>query len=132
LSRVAVRVTSDHRPAIVGASAYFESPPKLKSSRGPLNHCCINFRHDREAIHRWEFDKGKASVTVAVNGPLVIDDVRLVIRAGLDDVGVAYIGEDLAAPHMEREALVRILESWCQRFPRSFSIIRVGGSSCRR
>src|SRR2546429_4549925 len=78
---VAVRVSPDHRPAIVGSPVYFESHPKPKSPRDLLNHRCINFRHGSEGVYRWEFDKGKQSLTVAVNGPLVVDDVELMIRA---------------------------------------------------
>ncbi len=74
---VAVRVSPDHRPAIVG-------------------------------------------LTVAVNGPLIVDDVDLVIRAALDGVGLAYLGEDRAAPHLDSGALVRVLEQWCQPFPGFF------------
>jgi DNA-binding transcriptional LysR family regulator len=117
---VAVRVSPDHRPAIVGSPAYFESRPKPKSPRDLVHHRCINFRHGRDEIYRWEFDKGKQSLTVAVNGPLIVDDVNLVIRAALDGVGLAYLGEDLAAPHIERGSLVRVLESWCEPFPGFF------------
>lgn len=117
---VAVRVSPDHRPAIVGAPEYFESHPPPRSPRDLLAHRCVNFRHDRETIYRWEFEKGTQSVTVAVNGPLVVDDVDLVIRAALDGVGLAYLGEDLAAPHLEQGTLVRVLEAWCQPFPGFF------------
>jgi DNA-binding transcriptional LysR family regulator len=86
---VAVRVSPDHRPAIVGSAAYFHSHPRPKSPRDLLQHPCINFRHGREEIYRWEFDKGQQSLTVAVNGPLIVDDVDLVIRAALDGVGLA-------------------------------------------
>jgi DNA-binding transcriptional LysR family regulator len=113
---VAVRVSPDHRPAIVGSPAYFESHPKPKSPRDLMHHRCINFRHGRDEIYRWEFDKGKQSLTVAVNGPLIVDDVDLVTRAALDGVGLAYLGEDRAAPHFGSGALVRVLESWCQPF----------------
>jgi DNA-binding transcriptional LysR family regulator len=117
---VAIRVSPDHRPAIVGAPGYFESHPTPKSPRDLLQHRCINFRHGREEIYRWEFDKGRQSLSVAVGGPLVVDDVELVIRAALDGVGLAYLGEDRAAPHLERGAFVRVLESWCQPFPGFF------------
>src|SRR3954452_12748382 len=117
---VAIRVSPDHRPAIVGAPGYFESHPTPKSPRDLLQHRCINFRHGREEIYRWEFDKGTQSVTVAVDGPLVVDDVELVLRAALDSVGLAYVGEDRAAPYMESGALVRVLERWCQPFPGFF------------
>jgi DNA-binding transcriptional LysR family regulator len=49
-----------------------------------------------------------------------VDDVDLVIRAALDGVGLAYLGEDRAAPHLDSGALVRVLEQWCQPFPGFF------------
>src|SRR5438067_387982 len=73
-----------------------------------------------DEIYRWEFDKGKRSLAVAVNGPLIVDDVELVIRAALDGVGLAYLGEDRAGPHLDSGALVRVLEPWCQPFPGFF------------
>jgi DNA-binding transcriptional LysR family regulator len=117
---VAIRVSPDHRPAIVGAPGYFESHPTPKSPRDLLKHRCINFRHSPEQVYRWEFENSKQSVSVAVNGPLVVDDVDLVIRAALDGVGLAYLGEDLASSHLKRGALVRVLEPWCQPFPGFF------------
>jgi DNA-binding transcriptional LysR family regulator len=117
---VAVRVSPDHRPAIVGSPLYFESHPRPKSPRDLLRHRCINFRHGPDEIYRWEFDKGKQSLTVAVSGPLIVDDVELVVRAALDGVGLAYVGEDLAGTYLERGSLVRVLEAWCQPFPGFF------------
>jgi DNA-binding transcriptional LysR family regulator len=117
---VAIRVSPDHRPAIVAAPGYFESHPTPKSPRDLVKHRCINFRHGTNEVYRWEFEKGTQSITVAVDGPLVVDDVDLVIRAALDGVGLAYIGEDRAAPHIESGALVRVLERWCQPFPGFF------------
>jgi DNA-binding transcriptional LysR family regulator len=117
---VAVRVSPDHRPAIVGSPAYFDSRPRPRSPRDLLQHRCINFRHSHDEIYRWEFDKGTQSVTVAVNGPLIVDDAELVVRAALDGVGLAYLSEDRAAPHLDTGALVRVLEPWCQPFPGFF------------
>jgi len=117
---VAVRVSPDHRPAIVGSPAYFDFHPAPRSPRDLLQHQCINFRHDRDEIYRWEFERGRQSLTVAVNGPLIVDDVELVIRAALDGVGLAYVAEDRAAPHLEAGTLVRVLEPWCQPFPGLF------------
>ncbi len=117
---VAVRVSRDPRPAIVGSPAYFESHPKPKSPRDLLNHRCINFRHGSDGVYRWEFDKGKQSLTVAVNGSLVVDDVELMIRAAIDGVGLAFMSDDRAAPHLASGALVRVLEDWCPPFPGFF------------
>src|SRR3954465_960432 len=117
---VAIRVSPDHRPAIVGSPGYFESHSTPRSPRELVPHRSINFRHSADEVYRWEFDKGTQSMTVAVDGPLVVDDVELVLRAALDGVGLAYLGEDRAAPHLDSGALVRVLEQWCQPFPGFF------------
>ncbi len=117
---IAVRVSPDQRPAIVGSPAYFESHPEPRSPRDLVRHQCINFRHGSAGVYRWEFEKGRKSLSVGVNGPLIVDDVALVIRAATDGVGLAFLGEDLAAPHLARGALVRVLETWCQPYPGFF------------
>ena len=117
---VAARVSEDIRAAIVGAPGYFESHPKPKTPHDLRNHRCINFRHGSEGMYRWEFDKGRRSVSVAVTGPLIVDDVQVVIRAALDGVGLAFVGEDLIRDHLKSQALVRVLEDWCQPFPGFF------------
>ena len=117
---IAVRVSPDHRAAIVGSPGYFESHGKPKSPRDLLRHRCINFRHGDAGLYRWEFEKGKKCLSVAVSGPLIVDDESLVTQAALDGVGLAFLSEERVAPHLERGALVRVLESWCQPFPGFF------------
>jgi DNA-binding transcriptional LysR family regulator len=113
---IAVRVSGDRRPVIVGSPAYFKSRSKPKSPRDLLNHRCINFRHGSDGIYRWEFEKGKKSLSVGVSGPLIVDDVAIVIRAAIDGVGLAFITEEQAAPLLADGSLVRVLEDWCQPF----------------
>jgi len=67
-------------------------------------------------VYRWEFDKGKQSLTVAVNGPLILDDVETMIRAAIDGVGLAFTLEEHVAPHLASGELVRVLEDWCPPF----------------
>ena len=59
---VAVRVSPDLRPAIVGAPSYFALHPKPTAPRDVLQHQCIGFRHRGESKYRWEFDKGDQSI----------------------------------------------------------------------
>ena len=117
---VAIRVSPDLRPAIVGSPRYFESHEKPTSPRELTSHRCINFRHASEEVYRWEFDKGKQSLTVAVNGPLIVDDAEIMMRAAIDGVGLAFADEERAAPHLASGALVRVLEDWCPPFPGFF------------
>ena len=117
---VAVRVSPDHRPAIVGAPAYFAHHPKPQSPHDLLQHRCVNYRHGSGEIYRWELDKGEQSLVVAVNGPLITNDVGLLTRAAIDGVGLAFMSEEQAAPHLATRALIRVLEEWCPPFPGFF------------
>jgi DNA-binding transcriptional LysR family regulator len=117
---VAVRVSRDQRPVIVGSPGYFKTHPKPKSPRDLLSHQCINFRHGSTDVYRWEFQKGKKSLSVAVSGPLIVDDLEIVISAAVDGVGLAFMAEENAAQHLASGALVQVLEDWCQPYPGFF------------
>jgi DNA-binding transcriptional LysR family regulator len=117
---VAVRVSPDLTPAIVGAPAYFESHAKPASPRDLLQHRCIRFRHRGESVYKWELDKGDQSLEIAVNGSLILDELDLVIRAAIDGAGLAWVAEDRVAAHLSAGALVRVLEDWCPPFPGFF------------
>jgi DNA-binding transcriptional LysR family regulator len=63
-------------------------------------------------VYRWEFQKGKKSLSVAVSGPLIVDDLEIVISAAVDGVGLAFMAEENAAQHLASGALVQVLEDW--------------------
>src|SRR5437879_852814 len=91
---ITFRVSQDHRPAIVGSPGYFESHAKPTSPRDLPTHRCINFRHGSHGVYRWELDAGEQSLSVAVTGPLIIDELWLMVRAALDGVGMDFrLGE---------------------------------------
>jgi DNA-binding transcriptional LysR family regulator len=113
---IAVRVSSDHRAAIVAAPGYFDGHPAPRTPRELTAHRCINFRHGAQGIYRWEFDKGKTSIAVGVSGPLIIDDAELMVGAALDGIGLAFTAEAHVAEHLASGALVRVLEDWCPPF----------------
>ena len=100
---------TDQRAAIVASPCYFEWHPKPESPHDLTHHRCLNFRHGSAGVYRWEFDKGKQSLTVAVNGPLIVDDVEMMIRAAIDGVGLAFMSEERAAPHRASGALIETL-----------------------
>ncbi len=93
---------------------------KPKKPRDPLQHRCINFPHGTAGLYRWEFDKGRNSLSVAVNGPLIVDDVETMIRASVDGVGLAFVSDERIAPELAARELIRVLEEWCQPFPGFF------------
>jgi DNA-binding transcriptional LysR family regulator len=117
---VAVRVSPDLRPAVVGSPAYFAEHPKPASPRDLLDHRCIRFRHRGEGVYKWELDKGDQSLAIAVHGSLILDELDMLIQAALDGAGLAWLSEDRVAEHLASGALVRVLDDWCPPFPGFF------------
>jgi DNA-binding transcriptional LysR family regulator len=117
---IAVRVSPDQRPAIVGSPVYFRSHPKPKEPRDLLQHPCINFRHGAAGLYRWEFEKGRKEISVGVTGPLIVDDLGLVLRAALDGTGLAFVAESDVPEHLAEGTLLRVLQDWCQPYPGFF------------
>jgi len=116
---IAVRVSPDLRAAIVASPAYFKAYPKPRKPQDLLQHRCIGCRHG-SALYRWEFEKGGQEVTVGVPGPVVLDDVDLMVQAALDGVAVAFTFEAQVASLLAKRRLVRVLEDWCPPWPGYF------------
>jgi DNA-binding transcriptional LysR family regulator len=117
---IAVRVSADLRAAIVASPAYFKAHPRPRQPPDLLQHRCIGCRLGSAGLYRWEFEKGGKEVTVGVPGPVVLDDVDLMVRAALDGVGIVFALEEQVAPLLAKRRLVRVLEDWCPPFPGYF------------
>jgi DNA-binding transcriptional LysR family regulator len=114
---VAVRIGPELRMAVVGAPSYFETRPKPKRPQDLTVHACINLRQSTHGgLYAWEFEKDRRETNVRVEGPLVFNDMRLVLRAALDGYGLAFVMEDQALPAIADGRLVRVLEDWCAPF----------------
>ena len=116
---IAVRVTKEMRLAVVGSPGYFESNPIPRSPRDLKYHSCIGFRFSN-GLYRWEFEKGRKTLTVSPQGPASFDDPDLVIQAVLDGVGIGTTMEDTIADLIADRRLVQVLRDWCPSFPGYF------------
>jgi len=117
---VAVRVSPDLHPTIVGAPTYFESHEPPTAPRDLLHHQCIRFRHRGESVYKWELDRGDESLAISVPGSLLVDDVELAIQAALAGAGLAWVTEERVSTHLASGALIRVLADWCPPFPGFF------------
>lgn len=68
-------------------------------------------------MYAWEFEKGNRELKVRVGGQLVFNDLTLRLNAALAGLGLAYLPEDVAQPHLAQGRLKRVLEDWCPPFP---------------
>jgi len=116
---VAIHVSKDLRLSIVGSPGYFEAHGIPKAPRDLNDHPCIGIRIPTGA-YRWEFQKGRKSITVNASGPLLIDDPQMVIQAALNGVGLGIAFEEQVAEYIAKRRLVRVLEDWCPPFPGFF------------
>src|SRR5271168_678527 len=116
---IAVRVSKDMRLAIVGSPEYFKSRKIPRTPRDLKDHACIGFRFS-SGLYRWEFEKGRKTLTVNPQGPVTFDDSDLVIRAVLNGVGIGSAMEDTLAEMIANGRLVQVLRDWCPTFPGYF------------
>ncbi|TBR40774.1 LysR family transcriptional regulator [Dyella terrae] len=116
---VAVRVTPELRLAVVGSPDYFASRDMPKKPEDLRDHRCISLRLPG-GPYRWEFERGRKSVTINVNGPLIIDDTHLVIEAALAGAGLGFVYENQVLKDIAERRLIRVLEDWTPPIPGFF------------
>jgi DNA-binding transcriptional LysR family regulator len=54
---------------------------------------------------------------VRVDGQLIFNGTAQMLNAALAGLGLAYVPEELAQPHLAKDSLKRVLEDWCPPFP---------------
>lgn len=115
---IAVRIGPDLRVAIVGTPSYFAKHGRPESPHDLTQHRCINIRQQSKGgLYVWEFEKDGRALNVRVEGPLVLNDSTVVLKAVEAGHGVACVMEDMSKQAILDGRLVRVLEDWCPPFP---------------
>jgi DNA-binding transcriptional LysR family regulator len=111
---IAVRIGPDVRFAVVGAKSYFAKRAPPSSPHDLVSHNCINLRLPTYGgLYPWEFEKDGRELKVRVEGQLVLNGIFQVLDGALAGLGLGYVPEDLAQPHVAEGRLTRVLEEWC-------------------
>jgi DNA-binding transcriptional LysR family regulator len=111
---IAVRIGPDMRSAVVGAPSYFNTRLEPKRPQELIAHNCINLRLPTHGgLYAWEFEKDGRELKVHVEGQLVFNGTFQMLNAALTGLGLAYVPEDVARPHIAKGRLKRVLEDWC-------------------
>jgi len=116
---IAVRVTKEMRLAIVGSPKYFELKSVPRNPQDLKDHSCVGFRFSN-GLYRWEFEKGRKTITVSPQGPASFDDPDLVIQAVLEGVGIGSSMEESLTDLIAKGRLIQVLQDWCPSFPGYF------------
>jgi len=115
---IAVRIGPDMRMAVVAAPSYFARKKRPQKPEDLTDHNCINLRlptHGSLAV--WDFEKNGRELKVRVEGQVVATSASQMLFAALKGMGLAWLPEDVALPHIEAGDLVRVMEKWCAPFP---------------
>jgi len=115
---IAVRIAPDLKMAVVGAPAYFKQHAAPLTPHDLTAHNCINLRLTTYGgLYAWEFEKDGQTLNVRVQGQLVYNSSRPMLRAALAGFGLACVPEDIAREHIAAGRLVQVLAEWMPSFP---------------
>ena len=115
---IAVRIGPDRRMAIVASPAYLKRRPAPSTPRTLIEHNCVNLRLPTHGgLMPWELAKGREMLQVRVEGQVVLTNTYQMLEAALRGVGLAYVPDDLAQPHIEGGRLRKVLEDWWPTLP---------------
>ena len=115
---IAVPIGPEVKMIAVGSPAYLSNRPMPVTPQDLTGHACINLRlPTRGGLYAWEFEKDGRPVNVRVDGPLVINDMSLMLRGALGGLGLGFVMEDQVVDHIAEGRLVQVLEDWSPPFP---------------
>lgn len=117
---VAVPLSGPLRIAVAGSPAYFARYPKPSTPADLTRHDCLRYRFSTSrGIYRWEFaEPGHPNRTFEVdtNGTFVTNDLRTMVYAAEQGVGLLHVIEDFIRPQLADGRLVRVLDDWSLTF----------------
>jgi DNA-binding transcriptional LysR family regulator len=117
---IALRLTPAEPYAVVGAPAFFERCGRPGQPRDLQDFRCILLRQSARLLDRWRFSDGVQDVTVAVEGPLILDDVEACIRAALRGVGLLRVPRSIVMHYLEQGDLESVLDRYAAEIPGLF------------
>jgi DNA-binding transcriptional LysR family regulator len=115
---IAVRLTGEMEMMAVASAEYLarhgtpETPDELH------NHACLNWRWPTDgSLYRWEFEEDGREFEISVNGPVIANDIEVVLQAALQGLGIAYASHEWIEGWLKEGKLVRVLERYSPKFP---------------
>jgi DNA-binding transcriptional LysR family regulator len=111
---ISARIGPDFRFAVVATKDYFSNRSEPSKPQDLVQHSCINYRFPTSGgLWSWEFEEKGREVKIRVDGQLVFNNIFHVLDAALAGLGVAYVPEEIALPHIAKGRLKHVLEAWC-------------------
>jgi DNA-binding transcriptional LysR family regulator len=108
---IGIRLTPPFRLVVAGSPDYFARHGRPRVPADLRDHRCIRSRAPTTgAIFRWHFDVAGQPVEIAVQGPLIVNDIDVSKAAALRGVGLAFLAEPVIAEALADGRLELVLE----------------------
>lgn len=113
---IAVRLTPEISWSIAAAPDYFRRMGRPASPEDLVHHEAIRYRFTTSrAVHRWGFRHDGRDFTVDVKGGIIVNDRGLLIDFALQGLGLAFVSDYEARPHVTAGRLETVLGSYIPR-----------------
>ena len=117
---VAIPLGGEVRIAVAGAPSYFQCHPRPETPDDLASHDCLHYRFATSGgLYRWEFarpDDRTRVFDVETRGHFVTNDLRTMVRAAEEGVGLLHVIDDYVRAQLADGRLVRVLDAWCPTF----------------
>jgi DNA-binding transcriptional LysR family regulator len=117
---VAVPLSGPLRLVVAGSPAYFEQYGKPVTPSELTQHNCLRYRFaTSRGIYRWEFaepGQPRRVIEVETAGTFITNDLRTMVHAAEQGVGLLHVIEDYVRPQLADGRLVRVLDDWSLTF----------------
>jgi DNA-binding transcriptional LysR family regulator len=118
---IAVRLGPDLKHIAVASPNYLARHGRPQHPRDLVHHRCIRWRWSGHTTpYAWEFFENDSWFSVTVDGPLIVSDKAMALRATLQGIGIGFPVEDTVTEHIASGNLVPLLEAWSAPFPGMF------------
>ncbi|RWH72884.1 LysR family transcriptional regulator [Mesorhizobium sp.] len=96
----------------IASPSYFAQHGVPLSPSDLFEHQCIRMRLTTGRILRWKFEKGKVTETFEPTDGITLSDVPLQLEAAAKGLGIAYVWENAARPHIDKGSVRIVLREW--------------------
>jgi DNA-binding transcriptional LysR family regulator len=115
---IAVRIGPDLSMSVVGTPSYFKKHGEPAKPQDLVSHNCISLRLPTHGgTYAWEFEKNGRELKVRTEGQMTLNSASQMLTAALEGLGLAYVPEGMAQPHIPKKRLKRVLADWCPPYP---------------
>lgn len=110
---VALRLMNPFDLGLMAAPSYIERHGMPDSLDDLRRHVCVRLRSSWDgAIHPWRLRDGPRDVDTVVDGPVVVNDLRIAAMIVVGGAGIGLLPLGLIGQALQSGALTRVLPTW--------------------